>query len=158
MDDNNKEVLEQDISEAVQQNLDEYLTSTLNYGSLTTSSISNTHAGVNLNDLGDTSTNITWTAPSTGNTYPYGNNPGYGITNVPDIGTIGYPSTSGTYTLPSNDNAEVLERLAGIEKRLNILDKAPSDKIAALKDAYDHYKFIEKLCEGEESELGKESE
>ena len=48
---------------------------------------------------------------------------------------------------------KVVDRLEAIEKRLNIIDKAPDDKMKALEEAYAHYKFIEKLCEGEENDI-----
>jgi len=92
---------------------------------------------------------------------------------VPSVGTTTSPYTistgSGSYSgvtnadwsfnNPTDDTLEkVCERLEAIEKRLSIVDKAPDDKIKALEEAYAHYKFIEKLCEGEENELGKEPE
>lgn len=64
-----------------------------------------------------------------------------------------YDSTWNT-TDPTQD--KILERLEAIEKRLTILPECSDKDNAALKDAYDHYKFIEKLIEGEENELGKD--
>ena len=96
--------------------------------------------------------------------------------NLPDPYTLTYPNTgSGTgypytgitttgtdawqFTNPSDETlTKVLDRLEAIEKRLSVIDKAPDDKIKALEEAYAHYKFIEKLCEGEENDIETESE
>lgn len=68
-------------------------------------------------------------------------------------------TSSGTTAWDFGESVQdkILERLEAIEKRLVLLPELSDEDNTALKDAYDHYKFIEKLCEGEESELGKES-
>jgi hypothetical protein len=85
--------------------------------------------------------------------------PPYVVTpNITD-GTVTSDWTFDTGT----SNEQLAERIEAIEKRLGILDDSlesqeKREKYKALKEAYEHYKFLEKLCEGEESELGKESE
>jgi hypothetical protein len=70
-------------------------------------------------------------------------------------GGIVYGPTTSTYTNDTtwlDTNKRVHDRLDKIEERLAILveDEEGMSKFPALREAYDHYKLIEKLCKGEQ--------
>jgi len=88
-------------------------------------------------------------------TYDY-NTVGGGTTTASPY-TITTDSTT-EWTFPNQQDSKIVKRLDAIEKRLRIIPELSDKDNKALKDAYDHYKFIEKLIEGEENELGKEPE
>ena len=96
---------------------------------------------------------------TTTNTVPIQPSPYYTPGTYSTPGTYDGTTTDWTFSNPTDTLLEnVVDRLEGIEKRLSIVDKAPDDKIKALEEAYAHYKFIEKLCEGEENDIGTEPE
>jgi len=116
------------------------------------------HSSINPNDHGigtnwGTDSFYKYTAPSMP---PYPTSPN----------TIGYPDTyDSTFARQDSLNPLIVKALQEISKRLNELDKrvgiiqeAPDDKVKALQEAYEHYKFIEKLCQGEDSERDIEKE
>jgi len=96
------------------------------------------------------------TTPNTQDYYGSGINQPY---SYPYTGGVTWTDNTTTYTgYPSMgvDLEPVLERLDAIEHRLNIINKAPPDKVKALDEAYKHYKFLEKLCEGEDNGITEE--
>jgi hypothetical protein len=74
--------------------------------------------------------------------WPHGNDP-----------YLGYPhngwnsSGTGTIDMTALQLTQIMARLDAIERRLRIMEDADPELVEALKEAYDHYKFIEKLCE-----------
>lgn len=88
-------------------------------------------------------TTSTTTGSGTGDPYWGINHTPY---NYPNGTTTTWDSVS---TVDVNDITlqEVLKRLDAIERRLKIMEDADPELVEALKEAYDHYKFIEKLCE-----------
>jgi hypothetical protein len=78
--------------------------------------------------------------------WPYGNDPYIGYPQYP--GNSGWDSSgTGTVDMTALQLTQIMARLDAIEKRLRIMEDADPDLVEALKEAYDHYKFIEKLCE-----------
>lgn len=81
----------------------------------------------------------------------------------PNIG--GPYTTDGTTTTGGNTGsidhnalriARIEDMLADIQKRLYIMENADPELVESLKEAYDHYKFIEKLCEESAKEKADE--
>ena len=88
--------------------------------------------------------------------------PNYPNTYPTSPNTVGYPNTYDTFTRPDDTTErllrELLDRMARMEDRLKIIDEAPNDKYEALQEAYEHYKFMEKLCQGDDSDRDIEKE
>ena len=114
--------------------------SSLDYGSMGTITISSTDTNYSSLVLGSAYAN--YTIASGGTSSPIWTT---GIGPQPSLKVTGNADFEGDITIKGHSLAKMLE---DINKRLAILqpDPAKLEKFEALKKAYDHYKLLEALC------------